>query len=174
MLRTLLAERFGLKVRLEDRIGAPGTGGIYVLVPDRTDGKLGPNIKEWDGNCGGKPATSEDDPHVPRCPSGYRAGGLFLEGATMFSVAELLSLPQSRALLQTIVQDRTGLEYKRYTLGLAFQFTAPRPADPTKSPEFEGPTLFQAVREQWGLRLERGEGTLHMVFVDNVERPNEN
>ena len=37
-----------------------------------------------------------------------------------------------------------------------------------------GPSLFDAVREQWGLRLERGEGTLNMVIVESVERPTEN
>jgi uncharacterized protein (TIGR03435 family) len=91
----------------------------------------------------------------------------------LFSVAELLSLPQSRALLGTIVQDHSGLE-KRYTLHLDFQFAPPRPFDPAKQPEFAGPSLFQAIREQWGLRLEKGEGTLNMVIIDSVERPTEN
>jgi uncharacterized protein (TIGR03435 family) len=67
MLRTLLAERFGLKIRQEKRTGAPGSGGIYALVLDKNDGKLGPNIKEWDGTCAGRPPTSDDDPFVPRC-----------------------------------------------------------------------------------------------------------
>jgi uncharacterized protein (TIGR03435 family) len=176
MLRTLLAERFALKIRQETRTGAPGTGGIYALVRDRSDGKLGPNIEEWDGTCGGRPpsdATDEDDPHVPRCPSGYRLGGFFLEGGTLFSAAELLSLPPSRALLGTIVQDHTGLE-GRYKMHLDFTFTPPRPVDPAKQPEFAGPSLFQAVREQWGLKLEKAEGPLHMVIVEHVERPTEN
>jgi len=176
MLRTLLAERFGLKVRQEDRTGAPGSGGIYTLVLDRSDGKLGPNIQEWGGTCGGRPpsgATDADDPFVPRCLSGYRPKGLFVEGGTLFSAAELLSLPQSRALLGTIVQDRTEL-HGRYTLHLDFNFTPDRPADPTRPAEFAGPSLFDAVREQWGLKLVRGEGTLHMVIVESVERPTEN
>ena len=173
MLRTLLAERFGLKVRQEARIGAPGSGGIYVLVLDRPDGKLGPNIKEWDGTCGGKTPAGDDDPHVARCPSGYRASGLFMEGGTMFSAAEFLSLPQSRQLLRTIVQDRTGLE-KRYTLHLDFPFVPPRPVDPAGQPEFAPPSLFQTVREQLGMRLEKGEGTLNMVIIESVERPTEN
>jgi uncharacterized protein (TIGR03435 family) len=59
MLRTLLAERFGLKIRQEARTGEPGSGGIYVLAPDRPDGKLGPNIKEWDGTCGGRPPAGD-------------------------------------------------------------------------------------------------------------------
>jgi len=176
MLRTLLAERFGLKVRLEDRTGAPGTGGIYVLVLDGRDGSLGPNIEKWDGTCRGRaPAagTDEDDPHVPRCPSGYRQGGFFLEGGTLFSAAELLSLPPSRALLGTIVQDHTGLT-GRYNLHLDYEFTPVRAADPAGQTQFAGPSLFQAVREQWGLRLAKGEGPLHMVIIESVERPTEN
>jgi uncharacterized protein (TIGR03435 family) len=172
MLRTLLAERFGLKVRQEVRTGAPGSGGIYVLVLDRPDGKLGPNIKEWDGTCGGRPPSTDDDPHVPRCLSGYRPPGIFLDGGTMFSAAEFLSLPPSRALLGTIVQDRTGLT-GRYRMRLDFQF-AQRRLDPAQQPEFAGPSLFQAIKEQWGLRLERGEGPLNMVIVESVARPTEN
>lgn len=174
MLRALLAERFALKVRQEARTGAPGSGGIYTLVLDRKDGKLGPNIKEWDGKCGGQVATSPDEGDVftPRCPSGYR-GGLVMEGGSLFSLAELLSLPQSRALLGTIVQDRTGLA-GRYSLHLDFNFAAPRPPAAAAQPEFPAPTLFDAVRDQLGLRLERGEGPLNMVFVESVERPTEN
>ena len=175
MLWTLLAERFGLKIRQEVRTGAPGTGGIYTLVVDRKDGRLGPNIKEWDGTCGGRPPVSPDegDLFTPRCLSGYRQGGLFLEGGTLSSAAELLSLPQSRQLLGTIVQDRTGLK-GRYKMHLDYNFAPVRPLDPAKQAEFTGPSLFQAVREQWGLRLEKGEGVLNMVIVESAERPTEN
>jgi uncharacterized protein (TIGR03435 family) len=176
MLRTLLAERFGLKIRQETRTGAPGSGGIYTLVLDRKDGKLGPNIKEWDGTCGGKPPAGrdEDDLFIPLCPSGNRPAGIFVEGGTLFSLAELLSLPAPRALLGTIVQDRSGLK-GRYTLHLDFNFAAARPpADATAQPELAGPSLFDAVRDQLGLRLERGEGPLNVVLVDSVERPTEN
>lgn len=175
MLRTLLAERFGLKIRQEARMGAPGSGGIFTLVLDRSDGKLGPNIKEWDGTCGGRPPATPDegDTFTPRCVSGYRQGGFFLEGGTLFSAAELLSLPQSRQLLRTIVQDRTGLK-GRYTLHLDFNFAPPSPPNAGGPPEFAGESLIQAVREQWGLRLERGEGVLNMVIIEGVERPTEN
>ncbi|MEI9812039.1 MAG: TIGR03435 family protein [Acidobacteriota bacterium] len=180
MLRTLLTERFGLKIRQEVRTGAPGSGGIYTLILDRPDGKLGPNIQEWDGMCGGKPpsdATDADDLFVPRCSSGYFAGGIFVEGGTLFSAAELLSLPQSRQLLGTIVQDRTGLT-GRYKLRLLFDFAAAaaalRSADPAGQPAFAPPSLFDAVREQWGMRLVRGEGPLNVIVVESVERPTEN
>ena len=91
----------------------------------------------------------------------------------MFSAAELLSLPQSRALLGTIVQDRTGLK-GRYKMHLDFPFTPQRPVDPAVPPEFAGPSLFQAVREQWGLKLEKAKGPLHVIVVESAEPPTEN
>ena len=63
------------------------------------------------------PASEADDPAVPYCPTGYRAGGIRVDGATMFTVAEMVSLPPARALLATITQDRTGLT-DRYTMEL--------------------------------------------------------
>ena len=70
------------------------------------------------------------------------------------------------------MQDRTGLK-GRYTLHLDFNF-APAPPPAAGQPEFAAPSLFDAVRDQWGLRLERGEGPLNMVIVESVERPTEN
>jgi uncharacterized protein (TIGR03435 family) len=104
MLQRLLEERFALKLRTEVT-----SVDMNVLVVDRRDSTLGPKVKEWDGTCkNGKPS-EEDDPAVPRCLSGYRPGGITLDGATMFSVAEVLSLPQARALLG----DHTVLSWNR-------------------------------------------------------------
>src|SRR5262245_27638224 len=104
MVRTMLEERFALKVRTERREGS-GLG----LVVDRSDGKLGPNVKPWSGTCEYGTPNDDDDPTLPRCASGYRPPGIVLEGVTMFNVAEILSLPQSRNLLGNVVGDRTGL-----------------------------------------------------------------
>jgi uncharacterized protein (TIGR03435 family) len=168
MLRTLLEERFALKIHTEIHMGE-----VYALVLGRSDGKLGPNVEEWDGGCGGRPPSEDDEPATPRCLSGYRPAGMFLEGATMFSAAELLSLPQSRALLGTIVQDQTGLN-GRYKMHLDFPFTPPRSADPAAPPEFAGPSLFTAVQEQWGLKLVRAKGPLKVIVVESAQAPTPN
>jgi uncharacterized protein (TIGR03435 family) len=47
MVRTMLEERFALKVRVENQT-APNILGLFV---DRSDGKLGPNVREWSGTC---------------------------------------------------------------------------------------------------------------------------
>lgn len=168
MLRTLLEDRFGLKVHTET-----DTGNFYALVLDRSDGKPGPNVHAWEGIClnGRAPAEDEDDRVMPRCPSGYRPPGLFLDGATMFSAAELLSLPQSRTLLGRVVQDRTGLT-GRYRMELEYPFNAPRPADPS-APDSR-PSLFTVIREQWGMKLEPAQGPYKVIVVDGAQRPTDN
>ena len=89
------------------------------------------------------------------------------------TVAELLSLPPARALLGTMTHDRTGLA-GRYTMELDFPFPATGPAAAGPPPEFAGPSLSTAVREQWGLRLVPGEGTLKVFVIENAQQPEAN
>ena len=91
MLRTLLEDRFGLKIHRET-----SEGDIYALVLDRSDGKLGPRVQPWTGTCanGRTPSKGEyDDLLIPACSSGLFAPRLVMDGGTMFSAADLLSLP---------------------------------------------------------------------------------
>jgi uncharacterized protein (TIGR03435 family) len=193
MLRTLLEERFGLKLR--DQTADLPMNDVLALVVDRSDGTLGPKAKKWDGTCPRVmpalvfqaprrplqriedkfvvgPASEADDPAVPYCPTGYRVGGIRVDGATMFTAAEMLSLPPARALLGTVTQDRTGLT-DRYTMELDY-FFAPAAAAPTASPEFAGPSLSTAVLEQWGLRLVPAKGRLKVIVVESAQPPTAN
>ena len=185
MLQVLLEERFALKVRNVTQTSDTPTGDVLALVVERSDGTLGPRIKKWDGTCppvmpvlyfqaprrplrNGSPSDA-DDPAVPYCPTGYRAGGITVDGATMFTVAELLSLPPARVLLGTITQDGTGLT-DRYSMELDYPFASPGPA-PATPPEFAGPSLSTAVREQWGLRPVPSKGRLKVLIVDSAQLP---
>jgi uncharacterized protein (TIGR03435 family) len=188
MLQTLLEDRFALKLRrLEE------TNDIWTLVVDRRDGTLGPKVKKWDGTCPAvmpalyfqaprRPfervddkfvvgaASDADDPDVPYCPTGYRTnGGIRADGVTMSTIAELLSLPPSRALLGGVTQDRTGLK-ERYTTELDYPFPQGTPA----APEFPAPSLSDAVRDQWGLRFVRGKGQLKVIVIESAQAPTEN
>jgi uncharacterized protein (TIGR03435 family) len=168
MLRALLAERFGLKVRLEDN-----DVEMSNLVLDRSDGKLGPNVKEWDGTCRNAVPTTDDDPHVPRCSSGYFGRGLWVEGGTMYSAADLLSLPPSWGSLgKVVIEDHTGLS-GRYTMFLEFPFPAWNQVVRSAHPETTAPPLLDAVREQWGLRIVKGRGVIHVINVESVAQPTE-
>ena len=105
------------------------------------------------------------------CPSGYLPGRLFLDGATMFSLAEALSLPQARALVGGITGDRTGLT-GRYTLVLDYDFSPRRPADPSAPADVpRQPSLGTAVKEQLGLRFEQGPAPFRLVTVESAQPP---
>jgi len=191
MLQTLLEERFGLKLLHNEE-----THDVLGLVVDRRDGRLGPKVKKWDGTCpkvmpvlyfqaprrpleraGDKfvvgSASEADDPGVTYCPTGYLAGGgMRIDGATMFTVAEMLSLPPGRALLGNVTTDRTGLT-DRYTLELDYAFP-PVPAATGAPSEFAGPSLSGAIRDQWGLRLVGTKGTLKVIVVEHAHLPADN
>jgi uncharacterized protein (TIGR03435 family) len=184
MLQTLLEDRFALKVRSEVT-----SGNMLTLVVGRSDGTLGPKVQKWSGVCPkvmpilyfqaprrslqSGPPSEADDPAVAECPTGYRAGGISLDGVTMFTVAEVLSLPPSRALLGTIVADQTGLK-GRYTLELDYPFPLQAAANPAAPADFGLPSLVTAVQEQWGLRVVPGKGPFRLVVVESAQLPSEN
>jgi uncharacterized protein (TIGR03435 family) len=195
MLQTLLAERFALEIRGPAETADTPLNDVLALVIDRSDGTLGPKVRKWDGTCPRVmpvlyyqsarrplqrvedkfvvgPASETDDAAVPYCPTGYRAGGIRVDGATMVTVADMLSLPPGRALLGTVTQDRTGLT-DRYTLELDYPFWTGQGA-PAASPEFAGPSLPTAVREQWGLRLVPSKGRLKLITVERAQLPTGN
>jgi len=183
MLQTLLEERFALKIRTEVT-----TADMLTLVKARSDGPLGPKVRSWSGMCpkvmpalylqaprrplvNGPPADA-DDQGIAECPSGYRASGILLDGVTMSTVAEVLSLPPGRALLGTIVTDQTGLT-GRYTMELDYPFPQQR-ADPAAPADVNLPSLFTAVQEQWGLRIVPGKGPFKLVTVESAQLPTAN
>ena len=185
MLQALLEERFALKVRVEAT-----SGEMLTLVMLRNDGSLGPKVQKWSGSCPKvmpilvfPSATTTPAERtgfgggviraVAECPTGYRAGGITLDGVTMSTVAEVLSLPPARALLGTIVADQTGLQ-GRYTMELDFLFPVQRPAEPSAQADLGLPSLSTAVQEQWGLRLVRGKGPFRLVVVEGAQPPTEN
>jgi uncharacterized protein (TIGR03435 family) len=169
MLRTLLEDRFGLKIHRE-----AAEGDIYALVLDRRDGRLGPKVQPWTGTCanGRTPSKDEyDDALIAACPSGLFGNRLFMDGGTMFSAADLLSLPMSRTLLGRVVQDRTGLT-GRYKIELDYPFVLPPNSDQTlPDPR---PSLFTVIREQLGMKLEPSRGQYKRIVVDDAQRPTEN
>lgn len=66
------------------------------------------------------------------------------------------------------VVDRTG-RTGNFTFELTFVPTAGTPAVAG-----EGPTLFEALHEQLGLRLESQKAAVQMVVIDHVQRPSPN
>jgi uncharacterized protein (TIGR03435 family) len=154
-LQALLEERFNMKTHWETR-QVPA----YAMV---LAGKLGPTLKAHTGNCDRESNGIVPPPGSPtshcvtvanRTPSSATVLGT---GITMDTLARNLSNAAGRTVV-----DRTGLS-GIYDVELAFT--------PEPSPETPGPSLFTAVQEQLGLRLEAERAPIRVLVIDAVERP---
>jgi uncharacterized protein (TIGR03435 family) len=155
MLRRLLEARFGLKWRFETR-EVP----IYALMLARTDGRLGSAARSSAADCGAfVPGRSEapEETARPECAITMGRGSFRLRGRSMPQFASDLQVFTDRPVL-----DRTG-RAGRFDIELAFAY-------PTV-PDAEGVSLFTALQEQLGLKLEPSRGPVEVLVIDSVERP---
>jgi uncharacterized protein (TIGR03435 family) len=168
MLRQLLGERAGLIAHYEDR-----EQDVYLLTVDRADRRLGASLRVSPRDCAAVAAARVAGPPPIRLPDADNGappcgilsnGGEFLAGGiTMDSLARNLGSRAGR-----IVIDRTELVgYYQLTL----KYDASREGF-AANPDL--PSLFTALREQLGLRLEPGRAPVQSLVIDHVERPTEN
>jgi len=165
MLRTLLAERFMLAVHTEERV-VPS----YVLSRDRADGRLGPALKAATANCGPAGRGSGAGP-TAGCSAWIGPGTVGFAGQPIANLARALGM-----MLQQPVVDRTGLE-GGYDINLKFSIenlpgipTGP-PGGPRPAVDPNTPTIFAALQEQLGLKLESQRAPIKVVIVDSVHMP---
>ena len=162
MLKTLLTERFALKTHTEMK-----EVDAYALVMARRDGKVGPKLQKWDGTCNGKPAPpAQPNATGPRCAAFFRPPGLVMRGVTMGVLANMLSA--SFANLGRPVVDRTSLEGE-FDFDLETNF-APASANPAAA-DAGLPSVFVALQEQLGVKLEPTRTTVKALVVDSAEKP---
>lgn len=173
MLQSLLADRFHMAIRRETK-----EMPVYALVV----AKNGPKFKD----------AQESDPDIPQLkgrtdlPGGggrrrvniIRRGRLTTQGANMPGLAAQLANVVGRTVV-----DRTGLTgiydlmlewapdenqvANFQAIGVPEGFGAP-------APDWQGPTLFTALEEQLGLKLESQKGPVEMFTIERAERPSEN
>lgn len=71
-------------------------------------------------------------------------------------------------MLGRTVVDKTGLT-GIYDIDLTWT-----PDSTEASTELSGPSLFTAIQEQLGLKLEAGKGPVEVIVVDSAEKPSAN
>jgi uncharacterized protein (TIGR03435 family) len=171
MLRSLLAERFQLVVHRE-RKEIPG----YALAIARNDGKLGSNLQptpkacaDWiDGRRQGEPPLVFGN--LP-CGRGEMRANVWRQSRVPLS--QLVTQLSGR--VERPVEDRTGLT-GLYAFDL--RWAAPVPASPLNdgAPSAAAPddlpaSIFTALQEQLGLKLEPTKAMAEFLVIDHVERP---
>ena len=159
MLRTLLRDRFGLRLHSETR-DMPA----FALVVARRDRRLGPELRESSIDCSAEAAGAKADPDR-WC--GIRAAGGVINGRAV-SAALLAGNLSGYPAIDRPVIDRTGLT-GRYDFRLEYSPAfVQQPADAVPTP---GPSLFTALTEQLGLSLQPETIRLPVLVIDNIERP---
>lgn len=166
MLRTLLQERFKLAVHNETR-----ERPVYALVMARADRRFGPQLQKSATDC----ATRKPD----SCGTSIGPGFIRSRGRTMAQFAESLSRLSMTGggSLNRLIVDKTGLE-GLYDVTLKFtpeNIPPPGPAPPGfPAVDPNGPSIFTALQEQLGLKLDSQRAAVDVLVVDRAERLTEN
>jgi uncharacterized protein (TIGR03435 family) len=159
MLRSLLRDRFRLRVHSETR-DVPA----YRLVLARRDGKPGPGLRESTTECPGAGAAPANQDPNRWC--GIRATGGVIIGRAV-SPAQLAGNLAGYPAVDRFVTDGTGL-MGRYDFRLEYSPAFLQSGD---SGDTARPSLFTALTEQLGLRLQPETKTVPVLVIDNVEKP---
>jgi uncharacterized protein (TIGR03435 family) len=167
MLQAMFADRLELSAKVEKR-----EMPAYALVLSRRDGRPGPNLKRSSVVCAGRAAPPAPAAGAPAAatpapvPCGPRPGGpgrfLFV-GSPLSVFAGVLSLGVGRTVV-----DRTGLT-GLYDFEMSF---APEAGPGAASSEH--PSLFTALQEQLGLKLDPEREVVDVLIADSIQRPTEN
>jgi bla regulator protein blaR1 len=165
--RTLLADRFKLVVRRETR-----QMDIYALVRARPGGALGPALRQSTSDCSPAAVTAarRGGPQSPQVFCGGRMGPgrIQLGAAPLSQFANGLSGQVGR-----IVVDRTGLT-GNWDFEITFAADPPRGGSAgaeTPPVDTGAASLFTAIQEQLGLKLEPMKGPVEVLVIDSVQQP---
>ena len=149
MFRMFLADRFELTAHRETR-EVP----VYALVVARNSGKL--------------QASTVETPSFTRTPGHYAARGMTMQGLVdRFGQAFQLGIP---------ILDFTGLAGKcDADLDWDANDLGSTTGESTKSDPGNAPSVFTALQEQLGLKLEPRKAPVEVLVVDRIARtPKEN
>ena len=168
---SLLEDRFQLRLHREKREMA-----VYNLLMAKK-GKLKRSEDQSPvvyGPLGGTPPPSKSS-SPPRGASMMMANNsgveLMATAINMATLAGSLQLQVDRPIIdKTNLQGLFDIEL-RFAPTSAIQ-SAPQPG--AAPPVEVGPSLFTALQEQLGLKLQAGKGPVEVFVIDHIERPTEN
>ena len=172
MVRTLLADRFKLVIRHETR-----EMPVYALVLARPDARLGSQLRSSSVDCAAilsaakarGEALSPTTNGRPTCGTRTTRGNMMTTGVAMTDLARNLAPFAGRPVV-----DKTGLSGV-YDVDLTWTpEQGPAGADGTATPpapSTDGVSLFTAVQEQLGLKLDAQLAPVEVLVIESAQRP---
>jgi uncharacterized protein (TIGR03435 family) len=170
MVRALLVDRFKLRVHVETR-----EQDAYALTILRRDGSLGAQLRPSPVDCRARMEALRRNEAVAPPPAGSKPcdvklgpGLIDLSGMPLTSLAQWLSNASGRPVV-----DKTGLT-GMFDVEVRWSPSAWGPprgdadAAPTGGDE---PSIFAAIQEQLGLKLEGAKTSVSYLVIDQIERP---
>lgn len=181
MVQALLAERFKLVVN-DTTVRHP----VYALVVARGGLKMretAPCSHPAFPPPPPPPPPPAASPAAPRQPS-TRPQPQIIGGPGVMIACKLSMEGFVRALQLTLdrpVLDQTGLA-GNYSFDLKWtpdvsspgMMPGPAPSAETAPPLTSGPSIFTAIQEQLGLKLESTKGPVETIVITHIEKPSEN
>jgi len=161
MLRTLLETRFKLAAHRETR-NLP----TYSLLVNRRDGRLGEGLQRTSADCAqwienGRRGAPPSSKGIPCFRQAVSATAIKLSAVPLSRLADVLTSRVGRP-----VHDSTGLMgYFDVELNVG--------TDSTNQDGLVAASIFTAVQEQLGLKLESAREPIDVVVIDRIERPTE-
>ncbi|HET9195546.1 MAG TPA: TIGR03435 family protein [Vicinamibacterales bacterium] len=170
MLQNLLAQRFRLRVRWEEREQA-----ALVLVRSRADGKLGPGLRSSSLDCADPESRKGRTPVQGDCQISWIDGRVKANGQRMPAFANFLS-----RLLRRPVFDRTNLNGPFDIDMVSSSEGIPPPGGSFSRASIDepvassAPALATALKEQLGVALESRMAPIRALVIENVQEPTDN
>ena len=155
LLRALLADRFNLAVHNETR-----EMPTFALVLARSDGKLGPQLIKSDFDCTAYSAAPHPLPQPGRtspCSARVNSGVISAKAIPLTQLATSLAFFANR-----FTADKTG-QTGRFDIDLTWSLD-----------DFTGPSLYTALQEQLGLKLQAEKGPVNVLVIDHASEPSAN
>jgi len=173
MLQRLLEDRFKLQIRRLTR---------EIPTWDLVIAKGGPKLTKFEeGSCVANVMTFPPSPPPALAPGQRRCHSVTqFKGTSMVTDAEGVTIDDLVKFSLYLaagrpIADRTGLTGK---YNVHFEYAAPegtrlngQAADATES---TAPSIFTALQEQLGLRLDSAKGQGEYLVIDHIEKPTEN
>jgi len=144
LVQSLLKDRFKLELHRETR-----TLQRYVLSMARKDGSLGPRLHRVNRDC----AVDRALCGIQMTPGHLSAGAMSMSNLLVFLGGNV----------EHVVTDQSGLTG---TFDIELDWSPEQAAT-------DQPSLFSAIQEQLGLKLESERGPVDVIVIDHVERPTE-